>query len=84
VRGDVELAPSERTIALSALTGESCTLSDDELQLVLATPDNRWTDAAADHGALARLAEHGVLVTDSPDARLAELRRRDERLAEDG
>jgi putative peptide maturation dehydrogenase len=85
VRGDVELAPSERTVALSALTGESCTLSDDELRLVLATPDNGWTDGSAPAAeTLARLAARGVLVTDAPDGELAELRRRDERLAADG
>jgi putative peptide maturation dehydrogenase len=85
VRGHVELAPSERTVALSALTGESCTLSVDELRLVLATPDNGWTDAAAAAAdTLERLAARGVLVTDAPDGELAELRRRDERLLADG
>jgi putative peptide maturation dehydrogenase len=85
VRGDVELAPSERTVALSVLTGESCTLSDDEFRRVLSLPDNRWTDAeTADLDAFARLAEKGVLVSDAQDARLAELRRRDERLIADG
>jgi putative peptide maturation dehydrogenase len=86
VRGHVELAPSERTVALSALSGESCTLSDDELRFVLALPGNRWTDVSAglDAASLARLAADGVLVTDSADARLAELRRRDELLTEDG
>jgi putative peptide maturation dehydrogenase len=84
VRGNVELSPSERTVALSALTGESCTLSDDELRLVLALPDNRWTDVSADAETLARLAADGVLVTDAPDGALVELRRRNERLAADG
>jgi putative peptide maturation dehydrogenase len=84
-RGHVELARSERTVALSALTGESCTLSDDELQLVLATPDDRWTDLnGLDGDAYRRLAACGVLVTDADDGELAELRRRDERLSADG
>jgi putative peptide maturation dehydrogenase len=83
--GRVELASAERVIASSALSGGQRTLSSDELSLLLEIPDDTWTDVPPAHAETAgRLAADGLLVAETANGPLAELRRRDERLAEDG
>lgn len=53
------------------------------MDALLAVPGDKWVnaDAAGDRRLVRRLAESGLLVSDEPDETLAELRRRDERLA---
>jgi putative peptide maturation dehydrogenase len=70
-------------VVVSLLTGEEATLSDEELRLLLATPEDRWVpdEAVGDPAALRGLARRGMLVSDEPDELLSELRSRDERLS---
>jgi putative peptide maturation dehydrogenase len=90
LRGSLELVPVSRTVALSVLTGTRQSLSRAELELALDVPE-AWTARedllsdrnSADAGRLDELAKKGVVVTDDDSPDLAELRRRDEALAED-
>jgi putative peptide maturation dehydrogenase len=90
LRGSLELVPVSRTVALSVLTGTQQSLSRAELELALDVPE-AWTVRedllsdrdSADAARLDSLAKKGVLVTDDNSPDLAELRRRDEALAED-
>jgi putative peptide maturation dehydrogenase len=64
------------------LTGEAHPVTADEVEEALAVPADDWVDATKSSGRLARM---GVLVSDEDDdARLAELRRRDEALTASG
>ncbi|HYX76157.1 MAG TPA: nitroreductase family protein, partial [Gaiellaceae bacterium] len=67
--------------AFSIVLGETVELSADELELVLATPSGEWVEAE-DEERSRSLARRGILLVDDADGELAELRRRDERLAE--
>lgn len=88
--GRVDLVPFREAVATSVLSGEELPVSLEELQLAAAAPEE-WIDGAdllagrepEDAGRLEELARKGVLVTDGDDPELAELRRRDEKLAED-
>ena len=82
VRGEVRLEPARQLNAISILRGEECAISEDDLGLALSIPSHDWVDVADDDvdGVLA-LARKGVLVTDSEDAELAELRARDDALS---
>lgn len=75
--------PARPTLAASLLTGEETVLSSEELDVLLATPDDRWVpdDVAGDPAVAARLAGKGLLVSDDPDPELAELKQRDDRLS---
>jgi putative peptide maturation dehydrogenase len=77
---DGEASPS---IAVSALSGEEATLGPVAQAALLATPTDEWVEAG-DDGLRRRLAEIGLLVSDDPGARFAELRRREDHLAENG
>ncbi|HEY3069528.1 MAG TPA: putative peptide maturation dehydrogenase [Gaiellaceae bacterium] len=70
-------------VAVSVLKGEELPLSDDQARRLLGIPTDRWirVDETGDLAALRELAFHGLIVSDGPDERLAELRRRDEQLA---
>jgi len=81
LRGRVEELAGRQLCAFSILLGETVELSPDELELVLATPSEDWVDAE-DEERSRSLARRGVLLVDDDDGELAELRRRDERLAE--
>jgi putative peptide maturation dehydrogenase len=81
LRGGVEEIALRQLYAFSILLGETVELSSDELELVLATPSGDWVDAE-DEERSRSLARRGVLLVDDADGELAELRRRDERLAE--
>lgn len=75
---------------LSALKPDEATLSEQELELVLAVPDE-WTERSEllagrpriDGVRLDELVRKGVIVSDEPDPDAAELRRRDETLTAD-
>jgi putative peptide maturation dehydrogenase len=71
------------TVALSVLRGVEVPLDDEQLGLLRGVPADRWQDlaAAGSAEALRSLAQAGLVVTDSADPELAELRRRDEQLA---
>src|SRR6266516_3523264 len=87
LKGIAQQAPIQQTFALSILTGEEHPITPPELDLLFAVPAREWATAweirnrDGDAGrTLAALAEHGLLLSDDGDERLAELRRRDEQL----
>ena len=83
VRGVAEPTRTSELLALSILTGEEFPLTSGELDALVAIPTD-WIDVDRVDTALAEtFARRGLVVTDSDDAELAELRRRDERLAAD-
>ena len=84
LRGVVSPVPVPRLYALSAARGEPVELGRDELDLVLSLPTQEWSTADTGEEALERLARRGVVLSDSDEAELAELRRRDELLADSG
>jgi putative peptide maturation dehydrogenase len=71
------------SVALSVLRGVEVPLDDGQLALLRTIPADRWQDlaTAGSREALTALAQAGLLVTDSQEPDLAELRRRDEQLA---
>lgn len=71
------------TVALSVLRGAEVPLDDEQLGLLRTISADRWQDlaTAGSREALQALAQAGLIVTDSPEPGLAELRRRDEQLA---
>jgi putative peptide maturation dehydrogenase len=73
-------------VAVSILAGTEVALEDGDLDTLLAVPTDRWIPAAdvGDPDRVRRLALAGVLLSDEPDERLVELRRRDGQLAEHG
>jgi putative peptide maturation dehydrogenase len=84
LRGKAELAPQTRLLAVSVLTGRERAVSLHELRLLWELPVDRWTpvaDLPVDPGLLQRLAREGFVVCDDETSELAELRRRDDRLA---
>jgi putative peptide maturation dehydrogenase len=81
LRGRVEKGAIRKLYAFSILRGETVELSSDELELVLDTPSEEWVEAE-DEERSRSLARRGVLLVDDADGELAELRSRDERLAE--
>ena len=87
LRGQVELVRQTRLLAVSVLTGKECAISLDELRFLSTLPVDRWmpvADLPVDLGVLQRLAREGFVVCDDEAGELAELRRRDDRLAESG
>jgi putative peptide maturation dehydrogenase len=81
LRGRVEEGAIRKLYAFSILRGETVELSPDELELVLDTPSEEWVEAE-DEERSRSLARRGVLLVDDDDGELAELRRREGRLAE--
>jgi putative peptide maturation dehydrogenase len=81
LRGRVEEVAARQLYAFSILSGEVVELSAEDLELVLATPAGEWIET--DDAEQAReLGRRGVLLVDDAEGELAELRRRDEGLAE--
>jgi putative peptide maturation dehydrogenase len=70
-------------LAVSVLKGGESALTDHEAHVLLAIPADRWVAAegAGDAETIGRLANDGLIISDSPDGDLPELRRRDEQLA---
>jgi putative peptide maturation dehydrogenase len=85
-RGEVMLSPQRQLLAISVLRGEPVPVSAADVELLGAVPSDRWVDSAevvtADDGQLDELARAGLLVSDDDEPTLAELRQRDEHLAE--
>jgi putative peptide maturation dehydrogenase len=81
LRGRVEGITLPQLCAFSILRGETVELSADELEFVLATPSGEWVETEDEEHSRS-LARRGILLVDDADGELAELRRRDERLAE--
>lgn len=81
LRGRVEQIAHLQLCAFSVLRGETVELSADELELVLATPSDEWVEVE-DEVRSRSLAHRGVLLVDDAEGELAELRRRDELLAD--
>jgi putative peptide maturation dehydrogenase len=85
LRGEVELVRQTRILAVSVLTGRERPISLDELRLLSELPSDRWTpvgDLSIDPGPLEELTRDGLVIRDDEDGELADLRRRDEQLAE--
>ena len=82
-RGEAPAASKQaQPIALAILTGERHRISHEELSLLMSVPADRWVDAGGrDAHILARLAEKGLLLSDSADPMHAALRERDEALS---
>lgn len=83
LRGVVEPVALRQVLGLSALTGAVVPLSEAERGLFVRMPSVDWREPGEDEEALCdALAHKGLLVSDSNDGKLSELRRRDELLAE--
>lgn len=79
LRGEIELSPGSRLLAASAVTGEETPVTIEDVQTLLDVPDSGWTEREADER-VDSLLRRGLLVSDSDDPALAELREREERL----
>ena len=92
LRGEVELVPHARLVAISVLTGRERGISQDELQLIASLPSQGWQSIAdlelggrpVDAGEIRDLALAGIVITDLEDEPLAALRSLDQRLTEIG
>jgi putative peptide maturation dehydrogenase len=83
VSGTVDVKPTTRLVAASALTGKQAPLSQSELVVLGRLHSENWTSAAAlgDDAEIAQtLAQRGLAVSDEEAEPFAELRRRDEQL----
>ena len=69
------------TYAISVLRGEEVSVTREERDFALSIPSDRWVTADGQDPALVRtVTDAGLVLSDAPDAALAELRRRDEAL----
>jgi putative peptide maturation dehydrogenase len=87
LRGEMGLASHTRLLALSTLTGRELAISLDEYRALEALPSAEWTaveDLSVEPERLHRLALDGIVVCDTDEEPLAELRRRDDRLRASG
>jgi putative peptide maturation dehydrogenase len=84
LRGETRPAPLRQTLALSVLKGEEVVLERAEVDVLLSTPSDDWVDAgeAGPADVVEHLVDGGLLLTESEDGEPAELRRRDEVLAQ--
>jgi putative peptide maturation dehydrogenase len=85
LRGTVEIKPHQELFGVSILTGDERPLDLRDLELLLRLPADRWLalddlEQAASQRIL-DLARAGLVVTDESTGPLADLRRRDDRLA---
>lgn len=82
LRGRFEVSKVTKLFALTPLTASKHAISSADLELLLQIPDDRWSteEELRSFGArapqLEAMARHGLLVSDSSDAELSELRRR--------
>jgi putative peptide maturation dehydrogenase len=78
LRGAVRLAPLKQLYAVSILAGKEVPLTDEELDIVLSVPDDRWVEVdGSNTTVLERLVRNGLLVADGDEEDVAEFRRRD-------
>ncbi len=82
LRGELPSAPGRaRVRALALLTGARHRLAAGEFEVVRQVPAGQWIeDREPDRAAVSSLIEKGLLLSDAPDGRPAELRNRDEAL----
>jgi putative peptide maturation dehydrogenase len=83
--GRLDVAASPMLTAFSSLTSAETGLEQPQLDLLLSVPAEDWLEQAeldAPPGAVEPLLRAGLLVSDSADPELAELRARDERIGE--
>src|SRR5919197_5977430 len=84
LRGRLSIGARSEVVAVSLLTGEESPLTREELEALVDLPAE-WTDLdelpEQARPLVADLARRGLVVGDDADPRVAELRRRDERLA---
>lgn len=82
LRGRFETSEVTRLFALSPLTASKHAIGSDDLELLLKIPDDRWSteqellSLGANSQQLEEMARHGLLISDSGDPDLSELRRR--------
>lgn len=81
--GELAVTSAPEIRALSVLTGHEYPLEPAELETLANVPAERWTSLGETADVL-DLAAKGLLVSDAPEGRLAELRRREERLEASG
>jgi putative peptide maturation dehydrogenase len=82
LRGEAVVEPLRRILAISVLTAKEHTIVRDELDLLLSVPSDEWVErSGTDAEWLRALALRGLVLSDEPDDRLRELRRRDEALS---
>jgi putative peptide maturation dehydrogenase len=85
LRGVAHAAPTPRLRAISLLTGGAAPLWRDDLDLIMSIPLEDWVEEPDGAGGRAReLARAGALLSDADEPLLAELRKRDEALADVG
>ncbi len=85
LEGQVSLTPKRQLYAVSILQGRQHPIAVADIELIYGLSADDWTAAAdvaarSDLDTLSRLLAGGLLVSDSDDPALAELRRRDEEL----
>ncbi len=85
IRGDLEVRRIPRLLAISILRGTEFAISDEEFELLSKLPSDRWTNveelSPQEQERVAKLAEQGLVLSTEDNPLLAELRRKDERLA---
>jgi putative peptide maturation dehydrogenase len=85
VQGDLEVRRIPRLLAISILRGTEFAISEEDFELLSKVPSDQWTNLAdrsrEEQERVARLAELGLVLSTEADPLLAELRRKDERLA---
>jgi putative peptide maturation dehydrogenase len=85
LRGNITVTPDERLVAISLLTGQSYSLSDEELRILSGTPSTHWVRVdealsalAVPATALEPLLDAGLLLSDPAEGSRAVLRAREE------
>jgi putative peptide maturation dehydrogenase len=82
-RGVVAPASVTRLYALPAARGKPVSISEEQLRLVLSLPSDEWVEPRPeDLPAVVELAREGIVLSDSEDTDVTELRRRDELLGD--
>jgi putative peptide maturation dehydrogenase len=85
LEGELVSSSLRQVYGVSAARGEATPISPEDVALVLSIPSDTWVEPPADASEAVRaLVEGGVLLVEDGDGELAELRRREEALAETG
>jgi hypothetical protein len=79
LRGEVELLPMRQLTAIAIVGGREVSISDADLELLLALSSEDWRDVD-ESPRLRELAADGLVFLDDPDPELVALRELDERL----
>lgn len=85
LEGELVRSSLPQIYGMSAARGESTPISPEDVELLLSIPSDEWVEAPEDKTEAVRsLVERGVLLVEDGTGELAELRRREETLAETG